>query len=173
MEKSIRELRFRNPTFLSPPKPTGPIARDHVIDPITDTSWQRKKACHGLPRDAETASDPERSVATSVRNFSLDQHHSLDRREINAVLMTELLAKLRLKRRKHKSHMPVALDDESHRSSTEVADAIKLAESINGPVLVEFIVEQHDMVYPMVATGADLNDMISRPVHDQFQESEM
>ena len=43
----------------------------------------------------------------------------------------------------------------------------------NGPVLVEFIVEQHDMVYPMVATGADLNDMISRPVHDQFQESEM
>ena len=43
----------------------------------------------------------------------------------------------------------------------------------HGPVLVEFIVEQHDMVYPMVATGADLNDMISRPVHDQFQESEM
>ena len=29
------------------------------------------------------------------------------------------------------------------------------------------------MVYPMVATGSDLNDMISRPVHDQFQESEM
>ena len=47
------------------------------------------------------------------------------------------------------------------------------AQNIDGPVLVEFIVEQHDMVYPMVATGADLNDMISRPVHDQFQESEM
>ena len=59
------------------------------------------------------------------------------------------------------------------KKRSEVADAIKLAESINGPVLVEFIVEQHDMVYPMVATGADLNDMISRPVHDQFQESEM
>ena len=39
--------------------------------------------------------------------------------------------------------------------------------------LIEFIVEQHDMVYPMVPAGADLNEMISRPVHDQFQESEM
>ena len=59
------------------------------------------------------------------------------------------------------------------KKRSEIAPAIKRAESINGPVLVEFIVEQHDMVYPMVATGADLNDMISRPVHDQFQESEM
>jgi acetolactate synthase-1/2/3 large subunit len=59
------------------------------------------------------------------------------------------------------------------KKRSEIAGAIKLAESITGPVLVEFIVEQHDMVYPMVATGADLNDMISRPMHDQFQESEM
>ena len=59
------------------------------------------------------------------------------------------------------------------KKRSEIAPAIKRAESIIGPVLVEFIVEQHDMVYPMVATGADLNDMISRPVHDQFQESEM
>ena len=55
----------------------------------------------------------------------------------------------------------------------EIPNAISTAQNIDGPVLVEFIVEQHDMVYPMVATGADLNDMISRPVHDQFQESEM
>tara|TARA_B100000767_G_C19757759_1_gene533779 strand:- start:1343 stop:2659 length:1317 start_codon:yes stop_codon:yes gene_type:complete len=59
------------------------------------------------------------------------------------------------------------------KKRSEIAPAIKLAESINGPVLIEFIVEQHDMVYPMVATGADLNDMISRPVNDQFQESEI
>lgn len=56
---------------------------------------------------------------------------------------------------------------------SEIPSAILTAQNIDGPVLVEFIVEQHDMVYPMVASGADLNDMISRPVHDQFQESEM
>ena len=36
------------------------------------------------------------------------------------------------------------------------------AQNINGPVLVEFVVEQHDMVYPMVPAGADLDAMISR-----------
>jgi hypothetical protein len=35
---------------------------------------------------------------------------------------------------------------------------------------VEFVVEQHDMVYPMVPAGADLNAMISRPKNKQFQE---
>lgn len=59
------------------------------------------------------------------------------------------------------------------KKRAEIPSAISTAQNIEGPVLVEFIVEQHDMVYPMVATGADLNDMISRPVHDQFQESEM
>ena len=78
-----------------------------------------------------------------------------------------------LLRRKDEALPIVTANGKIDRGVAEVADAIKLAESINGPVLVEFIVEQHDMVYPMVATGADLNDMISRPVHDQFQESEM
>ena len=55
----------------------------------------------------------------------------------------------------------------------EISNTIKEAKKVNGPVLIEFIVEQHDMVYPMVPAGADLNEMISRPVHDQFQESEM
>jgi len=59
------------------------------------------------------------------------------------------------------------------KKRSEISSAIQEAESIQGPVLIEFIVEQHDMVYPMVATGADLNDMISRPIHNQFQESEM
>ena len=40
-------------------------------------------------------------------------------------------------------------------------------------VLVEFVVEQHDMVYPMVPAGADLDAMISRPVHEQFKDAEM
>ena len=34
---------------------------------------------------------------------------------------------------------------------------------LDGPVLIEFVVEQHDMVYPMVPAGANLHDMIRRP----------
>ena len=58
-------------------------------------------------------------------------------------------------------------------SRPEIPGAIEEAQSINGPVLVEFVVEQHDMVYPMVPAGADLDAMISRPVHEQFKDAEM
>ena len=58
-------------------------------------------------------------------------------------------------------------------SRPEIPGAIEEAKNINGPVLVEFVVEQHDMVYPMVPTGADLDAMISRPVHEQFKDAEM
>jgi acetolactate synthase-1/2/3 large subunit len=37
------------------------------------------------------------------------------------------------------------------------------AESIKGPVVVEFQVEKSDIVYPMVPAGADLHAMIRRP----------
>ena len=52
----------------------------------------------------------------------------------------------------------------------EIPGVIQDAKKIKGPVLVEFVVEQHDMVYPMVPAGADLNAMISRPKNKQFQE---
>ena len=58
-------------------------------------------------------------------------------------------------------------------SRPEIPGIIKEAQSIKGPVLVEFVVEQHDMVYPMVPAGADLDEMINRPVHEQFKDSEM
>ena len=58
-------------------------------------------------------------------------------------------------------------------SRPEIPGAIEAAQKINGPVLVEFVVEQHDMVYPMVPAGADLDAMISRPVHEQFKDAEM
>ena len=58
-------------------------------------------------------------------------------------------------------------------SRPEIPGVIKEAQSIKGPVLVEFVVEQHDMVYPMVPAGADLDEMINRPVHEQFKDSEM
>lgn len=53
----------------------------------------------------------------------------------------------------------------------EISRVIKKVKKINGPVLVEFVVEKHDMVYPMVPAGADLNAMISRPKNRQFQEA--
>ena len=45
----------------------------------------------------------------------------------------------------------------------EVAEAAQWAESIDGPALIDYVVEKHDIVYPMVPAGADLHDMIRRP----------
>lgn len=45
-----------------------------------------------------------------------------------------------------------------------VEDAIEWANSIDGPVLLDFDVEEHDIVYPMVPAGADLHNMIRRPM---------
>jgi acetolactate synthase-1/2/3 large subunit len=58
-------------------------------------------------------------------------------------------------------------------SRQEIPNVVKTAQEVNGPVLIEFVVEQHDMVYPMVPTGAALDAMISRPVHKQFEDAEM
>ena len=45
----------------------------------------------------------------------------------------------------------------------EIADAVQFARAIDGPTLVEFVVEKEEMVYPMVPAGADLHDMKRRP----------
>src|SRR5260221_8393276 len=45
----------------------------------------------------------------------------------------------------------------------KIPAAVAKAESINGPTLIEFVVEQADVVYPMVPAGADLHAMILRP----------
>jgi acetolactate synthase-1/2/3 large subunit len=45
----------------------------------------------------------------------------------------------------------------------QVEEVVRLAEATPGTVLVDFRVEQEDSVYPMVAAGADLHDMIRRP----------
>ena len=54
----------------------------------------------------------------------------------------------------------------------DVIPTMRQAQAHHGPVLIEFVVEQHDMVYPMVPAGADLNAMIRRP-HPRFQKMEM
>lgn len=47
----------------------------------------------------------------------------------------------------------------------DVIPTIEWAASINdGPVLIDFVVEKHDIVYPMVPAGADLHNMIRRPI---------
>lgn len=48
-------------------------------------------------------------------------------------------------------------------SREEIAESVEFARSIDGPVLIEYVVEQEEMVYPMVASGADLHDMKRRP----------
>jgi len=46
---------------------------------------------------------------------------------------------------------------------SQVLPAVRMARDHDGPVLLDFKVEQEDTVYPMVAAGASLNDMIRRP----------
>ena len=46
---------------------------------------------------------------------------------------------------------------------SEVVPAVQSAREYDGPVLINFKVEQEDTVYPMVAAGAALHDMIRRP----------
>ncbi len=50
----------------------------------------------------------------------------------------------------------------------EVIPAMEWAESVTDtPVLIDFRVEKHDIVYPMVPAGADLHNMIRRPTPSQ------
>jgi acetolactate synthase-1/2/3 large subunit len=50
------------------------------------------------------------------------------------------------------------------KTPEEIADAMEFAKNTPGPVILEFVVEQEDAVYPMVPAGADLDAMIRRPV---------
>ncbi len=49
------------------------------------------------------------------------------------------------------------------REKGEVVPIIERALAIDGPVLIDFVVEQEENVYPMVAPGASVSDMIRRP----------
>lgn len=46
---------------------------------------------------------------------------------------------------------------------SQIQESVEFARSINGPVLIEYVVEKDEMVYPMVPAGADLHDMKRRP----------
>src|SRR4029453_2419202 len=49
----------------------------------------------------------------------------------------------------------------------EVDEAIEWPRKTDGPVVLEFRVEQEDAVYPMVPAGSALHEMIRRPVKSQ------
>jgi acetolactate synthase-1/2/3 large subunit len=46
----------------------------------------------------------------------------------------------------------------------DVQSAIEFAQDTPGPVLIEYQVEKEDSVYPMVPSGAALDEMMRRPI---------
>jgi acetolactate synthase-1/2/3 large subunit len=50
------------------------------------------------------------------------------------------------------------------QEKSEVVPAIAQAVAGDGPMLIDFLVEQEENVYPMVAPGAPVSDMLRRPV---------
>ena len=53
----------------------------------------------------------------------------------------------------------------------QILDAIVLAEADPQTVIVDFRVEQEQCVYPMVAPGAAIHNMIRRPAAERFVET--
>lgn len=49
----------------------------------------------------------------------------------------------------------------------EIKDAIRFAKDTPGPVLIEFQVEKEESVFPMVPSGAALDEMIRRPIREE------
>ncbi len=45
----------------------------------------------------------------------------------------------------------------------QVEESVAFARSIKGPVLIEYVIEKEEVVYPMVPAGADLHNMLRRP----------
>ena len=56
----------------------------------------------------------------------------------------------------------------TERGKIEEAVAASRAHT-GGPTLIEFVVEKEEIVYPMVPSGADLDDMIRRPTPEEFE----
>jgi acetolactate synthase I/II/III large subunit len=57
------------------------------------------------------------------------------------------------------------------RTRGEVLPAVKAARERKGPFLINFLVEKEDSVYPMIAAGSALHEMIRRPGHNPLIES--
>ena len=64
-----------------------------------------------------------------------------------------------------------AYDIPAHRvrSRGDVAPVVQKARETKGPVLIEFLVEKEEAVYPMVPAGSDLHAMIRRPAEENAE----
>ncbi len=56
------------------------------------------------------------------------------------------------------------------REKSEVVPAIEQAMATDGPVLIDFMVEQEENVYPMVAPGGSIADMLRRPQSERLEK---
>ena len=52
----------------------------------------------------------------------------------------------------------------------QVAAAVRRAQETPGTVVIDFQVEREDSVFPMVPAGADLDNMIQRPIAEKGSE---
>ncbi len=57
------------------------------------------------------------------------------------------------------------------RTRSEVLPAVKAARERKGPFLINFLVEKEDSVYPMIAAGSALHEMIRRPDNNPLVET--
>ena len=57
------------------------------------------------------------------------------------------------------------------RTRGEVLPAVNAARERKGPFLINFLVEKEDSVYPMIAAGSALHEMIRRPEKDPLIET--
>ncbi len=48
-------------------------------------------------------------------------------------------------------------------SRDQIAESVEFARQHDGPVLIEYVIEKEEIVYPMVPAGADLHNMLRRP----------
>ncbi len=55
-------------------------------------------------------------------------------------------------------------------SRDQMEASVKFARETPGPVLIEYVVQKEEMVYPMVPAGAALHDMVRRPKPDEEQK---
>ncbi len=61
------------------------------------------------------------------------------------------------------SPTPTAFAGATVRSRAEVLPTVDTARRTNGPFLINFMVEKEDAVYPMIAPGSALDEMVRRP----------
>lgn len=57
----------------------------------------------------------------------------------------------------------------THRDQIE--ESVEFARRHDGPVLIEYVIEKEEIVYPMVPAGADLHNMLRRPKPGEVQQS--